>query len=170
MQPYVCNIDYFILNLTNKDENGNLKEIKNESPSAENSSDSSSNSSSSGSTSSENSSVDSSSDSSAGGYMILANGSVVQPESTIKVADLNGAVFVVPGNETVWFAEVVSQGRYRVNEDPEPNWAFYAKYNPGDKISLTSFATYFGNGSPYDYLALEFRGSKDTELGYYITQ
>jgi hypothetical protein len=130
------------------DENGNLAEIQNE-PKSTN---------------------DSSETVSDVGYMILADGTTIMPEGTVRVADLNGAVFVVSGNETVWFAEVASQGRYRLSEDPEPNWAFYAQYNPGDKISLTGFASYFGNGSPYDYLALEFRGSKDTELGFYITQ
>ncbi len=106
-----------------------------------------------------------------GGKIVLADGREVSPESTITLNDLSGANYIVPGNEDVWFAIIVSMGEYRMATDPEVNWAYDAeKRHPGDKIPLDKYIDSFNKDADYDYICFEMRGSSDIEAGFYVTR
>ncbi len=60
------------------------------------------------------------------GYILLADGTKIMPGGTIKLSDMESAVFVVDtGNsEDVWYCTILCVGPYYMAEDPEVNCAW----------------------------------------------
>ena len=103
--------------------------------------------------------------------ILLEDNTFIWPGESLTVNELKTAGFVIPDNEDhelVYFTAIGSQGEYKAEEDPEPNWAYEAEYGPGTVVPLDKYICYYEQNPDYDCLTIEISGKKINEYSFFI--
>ena len=93
-------------------------------------------------------------------YILLENGSIVNPNQAIYLDQFETAVFVVGDvnpDEAVWYAGLGGIGNYSVAMDFDPTWAYEGTVHLGDTIPLSKYMGFFRDGDN-DTFTMELRG------------
>lgn len=103
--------------------------------------------------------------------ILLEDNTFIWPGESLTVDELKTAGFVIPDNEDhelIYFTAIGSQGEYKAEEDPEPNWAYEAEYGPGTVVPLDKYICYYEQNPDYDCLTIEISGKKINEYSFFI--